>query len=135
MSLLRTEREIQRLIGRIVALNKFISRCTDKCLSFFKMLNRSKTFEWTDKCEDAFNELKKYLVTPLVLAKPEEGYHLYLYIAVSHAAVRGVLFLEDRGEHKPIFYIRKTLEDGESRYLTTEKLALALMVFAQKLRP
>ena len=34
----RTVKEVQKLIGRIVALNRFISRATDKCLPFFKTL-------------------------------------------------------------------------------------------------
>ena len=34
----RTIKEVQKLTGRIAALNKFVSRATDKCLPFFKTL-------------------------------------------------------------------------------------------------
>ena len=34
----RNIKEVQRLIGRVAALNRFISRATDKCLPFFKTL-------------------------------------------------------------------------------------------------
>ena len=34
----RTVKEVQKLIGRIAALNRFVSRATDKCLPFFKTL-------------------------------------------------------------------------------------------------
>ena len=34
----RTVKEVQKLTGRIAALNRFVSRATDKCLSFFKTL-------------------------------------------------------------------------------------------------
>ncbi|GMP41408.1 hypothetical protein CsSME_00011521 [Camellia sinensis var. sinensis] len=34
----RTVKEVQRLTGRVAALNRFISRATDKCLPFFKVL-------------------------------------------------------------------------------------------------
>ena len=44
----RTIKEFQSLNGEIVALNRFVSRVTDKCLPFFRTLRRS--FEWTDKC-------------------------------------------------------------------------------------
>ena len=37
----RTVKEVQKLIGRIVALNRFFSRVTDKCLPFFKTLKRA----------------------------------------------------------------------------------------------
>ena len=34
----RTVKEVQKLTGRITALNRFISRATNKCLPFFKTL-------------------------------------------------------------------------------------------------
>ena len=39
---------VQRLNGWITVLNKFFSKATDKCLSFFKTLK--KAFKWTDGC-------------------------------------------------------------------------------------
>ena len=41
-------KEIQSLIGRVAALNRFVSKVTDKCLPFFKVLK--KAFEWTNEC-------------------------------------------------------------------------------------
>ncbi|XP_024004949.1 uncharacterized protein LOC112082088 [Eutrema salsugineum] len=97
-----TKREVQRLTGRIAALNRFISRSTDKCLPFYQLLHGNKHLEWNEKCEEAFAELKKYLSMPPVLSKPETGETLYLYIAISEFAVSSVLVREDRGEQKPI---------------------------------
>ena len=37
----KTVKEVQKLTGRIVALNKFISKATDKCLPFFKTLKQA----------------------------------------------------------------------------------------------
>ena len=34
----RTVKEVQKLTGRIAALNRFVFRVTDKCLPFFKTL-------------------------------------------------------------------------------------------------
>ena len=34
LALSKTVKEVQSLIGKIVALNKFVSRATDKCLPF-----------------------------------------------------------------------------------------------------
>ena len=45
-------KEVQSLTGRVVALNRFISKTIDKCLPFFKVLR--KAFEWTDECQKAF---------------------------------------------------------------------------------
>ncbi|CAA7018421.1 unnamed protein product [Microthlaspi erraticum] len=128
-------REVQRLTGRIAALNRFISRSTDKCLPFYQLLRGNKKFLWDEKCEEAFKQLKTYLSEPPILAKPVEGEPLYLYIAVSPAAVSGVLVREELNEQRPIFYVSKSLIDAETRYPAMEKLALAIVMSARKLRP
>ena len=35
-------REVQRITGKIAALNRFVSRSTDKCLPFYKLLKGNK---------------------------------------------------------------------------------------------
>ncbi|KAG7532870.1 Ribonuclease H domain [Arabidopsis thaliana x Arabidopsis arenosa] len=128
-------KEVQRLTGRIAALNRFISRSTDKSLPFYQILKGNKGFLWDEKCEEAFGQLKAYLTTPPVLSKPEVDEKLYLYVSVSKHAVSGVLVREDRGEQKPIYYISKSMTDPETRYTMMEKLALAVVTSARKLRP
>jgi len=39
----KTAREVQRLTGRIAALNRFISRSTDKCVPFYQLLRKDKS--------------------------------------------------------------------------------------------
>ena len=46
MSSPRMVKEVQSLTGRIAALNRFVSKATDKCLPFFKTLK--KVFSWTE---------------------------------------------------------------------------------------
>lgn len=70
-------REVQQLTGWIPALNRFISRSMDKCLPFYQLLRGNKHFEWDDRCEKAFQQLKSYLSTPPVLAKIEDRETLY----------------------------------------------------------
>ena len=67
----RTVKEVQKLIGRIAALNRFVSRATNKCLPFFKTLKRA--FAWTDECEATFQELKCYLSNPPLLSSSKGG--------------------------------------------------------------
>ena len=93
-----------------------------------------KKFEWSEECKNAFQQLKRYLASPPVLAKPVEEELLFLYIAVSATAMSGVLIREERGEQKPIFYISKTLLDAESRYPLMEKLVCTVVTSARKLR-
>ena len=49
-------KEVQSLIGQVAALNRFVSKATDKCLPFFKVLR--KAFEWMDECQKAFQDSK-----------------------------------------------------------------------------
>ena len=62
----RNVKEVQSLNGKVAALNRFVSRATDKCLPFFHTLKKS--FEWTDECQQAFKELKAYLSAPPLLS-------------------------------------------------------------------
>ena len=85
----KTLKEVQKLTGRIAALNKIVSKATDKCLPFFKTLKQA--FAWIDECEKAFQELKHYLSNPPLLSSSKEGKNLYLYLAVSITVVRTAL--------------------------------------------
>ena len=85
MTSLRSVKEVQRLTGRIAALNRFVSKATDKFLSFFKTLKHA--FQWTDECETAFQALKDYLSKPPLLSPFVEEDDLFLYLAVSQTAV------------------------------------------------
>ncbi|KAL5576344.1 hypothetical protein UlMin_018043 [Ulmus minor] len=131
----RKIKEVQRLTGRIAALNRFISRATDRCKPFFQALRKGKDFIWIADCEQSFQELKSYLGKPPLLSKPHEGDSLILYLAVSKGAVSSALVREEDGVQWPIYYTSKSLLDAETRYPEIEKLALALMVAARKLRP
>ena len=93
MKLPRSIKEVQSLIGRVATLNRFVSKATDKCLPFFKVLK--KAFEWTGKCQKAFKDLKTYLTTTPLLCPSVPGKELYLYLAVSPHAVSSTLIREE----------------------------------------
>jgi hypothetical protein len=129
----RTTKQLQQLTGRIVALNRFISRSTDKCLPFFKILK--KAFVWDSQCDEAFENMKKYLMNSQLLSRPVEGEIRYLYLAVSTPAVSSALVREEAGVQRPVYFISKALRGVEERYPRIEKLAFALVISARKLRP
>ena len=86
-------KEVQSLIGRVATLNRFVSKVTDKCLPFFKILR--KAFEWTEECQKAFQDLKVYLTTAPLLSPSILGEELYLYLTVSPHAVSSALVREE----------------------------------------
>jgi hypothetical protein len=126
-------KQLQQLTGRIAALNRFISRSTNKCLPFFKILR--KTFVWSNGCEEAFGQLKKYLANPPLMSSPEEGEILYLYLAVSLSAVSLVLIWEESGVKKQVYFTSMALHEAKEQYPRIEKLAFALVTSARRLRP
>ena len=71
---------------------------------------------------EAFEQLKKYLTSLLLLTIPKQGEPLYMYMAVSERAVSDALFREKGTVQQPIFYVSKSFIDAEKRYLHTEKL-------------
>ena len=126
-------KEVQSLNGKVAALNRFVSRAIDKCFPFFRTLKKS--FEWTDECQQAFEELKAYLSAPPLLSPSQPGEELFLYLAVSPAAVSATLIREEEKVQKPVYYASRVLRRAEGRYLTMEKLAFALVTTARKLKP
>ncbi|KAL5852794.1 hypothetical protein ACOSQ3_007912 [Xanthoceras sorbifolium] len=83
----RTIKGIQGLTGRVIALSRFVSRLTDRCLPFFRALKKNTSNRWTSECEKAFQELKCYLTSPPMLSKPQMRETLFLYLVVSPEAV------------------------------------------------
>ena len=118
---LRTVKAVQSLNGKVAALNRFVSIATDKCLPFFRVLRKS--FEWTDDCQKAFEDLKKYLLSPPLLSPSMPGEELYLYIVVSQVAVNAALVKDEGGSQRPVYFISRAFRGAEERYPRMEKLA------------
>ena len=60
---------------------------------------------------------------------------MYVYLVVSEKAVSSVLVREENKIQLPVYYSSKAYQGAESRYTPLEKLALALISSARKLRP
>ncbi|KAK0594133.1 hypothetical protein LWI29_002243 [Acer saccharum] len=73
--------------------------------------------------------------TAPLLSKPETAETLYMYLSVSEAATSSVLVRQEDGIQKPVYYTSKALLPAETRYSPAEKMALALITAARKLRP
>ena len=129
----RTVNAVQSLNGKVATLNRFVSKATDKCLPFFRVLRKS--FEWTNECQKAFEDLKKYLSSPPLLSPSRPGEELYLYIAVLQAAINAALVREEEESQWPLYFISKAFQGAEERYPRMEKLAFALVTAARKLKP
>ena len=72
-------------------------------------------FEWNDKADEAFLQLKKMLTTPPVLAAPTAEEPMLLYITATSRVVSTVIVLEHKEEGKalpvqrPVYYLSEVL--------------------------
>ena len=92
-----------------------------------KLLRKNVPFEWTEKCEQSFQELKKKLTTSPVLAVPETGKDYTVYCDASKNGL-GCVLMQD---HKVIAYGSRQLKPHELNY-PTHDLELAAVVYALK---
>ena len=133
MAPLGNVKEVQRLNSKVAALNRFVSRAMDKCLPFFHTLKNS--FEWMAKCQQAFEDLKTYHSSPPLLSPSQPREELFLYLAISLAAVSAALIREEDKVQKPMYYTSQALRGVEKRYSPMEKLTFALVMVVHKLKP
>jgi hypothetical protein len=93
-------KDVQKLIGRVAALNRFISTAAERSLSFCQVLRSSKNFQWSETQKQAFQEVKDYLSNMTKLCPPEPKSPLLLYLFASNSVVSAVLVQEKEEEGK-----------------------------------
>ncbi|CAJ2646545.1 unnamed protein product [Trifolium pratense] len=128
------KKSIQTLNGMLTSLSRFVSKSAQHALPFFKLLKKEAVFEWTEECEQALQHLKKALSEPPVLSRPNDEEVLYLYLSVASEAVSAALIRETNEGQKPVYFTSKALQGPELRYQQIEKIALALVYAARRLR-
>jgi hypothetical protein len=85
---------MQRLAGCMAALGCFIARSGEKALPFFKVMKRTRKFEWTPEADKAFAELKRYLTSLPIMVAPMFREPLLLYIAATPRTASAILIAE-----------------------------------------
>jgi hypothetical protein len=78
----------------MATLNRFISRLEEKGLPFFKLLKMLGKFEWKAEADEAFQKLKEYLSTSLILTPPKKQEPPLLYIATTTTVVSTAIIME-----------------------------------------
>ncbi|CAN6695758.1 unnamed protein product [Malus baccata var. baccata] len=129
--------QIQRLLGKINFLRRFIVNLADKIqpLTHLLKLKDKENFEWGPPHQEAFDNIKAYLTSPPVLVPPKRGKPLKLYISSSEKSIRSLLAQNNEGgKEQAVYYLSRSLTEVETRYSPVERLCLALYFTASKLR-
>ena len=85
-------------------------------------------FEWDDKCQSSFDQLKKILVEAPVLTQPTPGREYAMYSDASRIGL-GCVLMQDG---KVVEYASRQLKPHEHNY-PTHDLKLATVVFTLKI--
>jgi len=92
------------------------------------LTRKEKKYEWTEKCEESFQELKQKLTTAPILTIPKEGEKFDVYSDASKLGLGAVLMQNGM----VIAYASRQLKTHERNY-PTHDLELAAVVFALKI--
>ncbi|GKC23545.1 reverse transcriptase domain-containing protein [Tanacetum coccineum] len=95
---------------------------------------KKSDFHWTPEVEQAFKQLKQHLSELPMLVAPKPKEELIVYLSASHGAISAVLITEKGMVQMPVYFISRTLQGPELKYTPMEKLVLALVFAAKRLR-
>ncbi|GJT37419.1 reverse transcriptase domain-containing protein [Tanacetum coccineum] len=130
-------KQMQRLSGKLAALNRFIYKAAERalpCLDTLRKCTNKKDFYWTTEVEEAFQAMKKLITELATLTAPKKEEELMVYLSAANEVTSVVLLVEREGRQALIDYVSRTLQGAEVNYPPMEKLALALIHAARRLR-
>ncbi|GJU51299.1 reverse transcriptase domain-containing protein [Tanacetum coccineum] len=135
----KTLKEIQSHSGKLASLNRFLAKSAERALPLFNTLKNitkenKHEYRWTPEAEEAFQQMKRLIMSLPSLTPPFSKETLYAYLAVSREAVSAVLLMDRNGRQCPVQYVSRTLNEAERNYSPLEKLALSLVNMTIRLR-
>ena len=124
----RNVTEVRSFLGLVGYYRRFVKGFSVIASSLTKLLRKGVKFEWTDKCQNSFEQLKGMLVEAPVLTQPTSGKEYTLYSDASGISLGCVLMRDG----KVVAYASRQLRPHEQNY-PTHDLELVAIVFALKL--
>ena len=92
------------------------------------MMKKDRKWEWTERQEKAFEELKKRFMQEPVLAAPDLDKKMRMEVDASGYAIEGVLSMEgEDGLWRPVAFFSKSLNETERNYKIHDKEMLAII--------
>jgi hypothetical protein len=140
MGPIRDLKGVQKVLGCLAALSRFISRLGKKGLPLYQLLKKHERFSWTVVAQEVLDKLKATLAHAPILTPPQGGEPLYLYVAATTQVVSAVIVVERKEEghalpvQRPVYYISEVLFETKARYPQIQKLLYAVVLMRCKLR-
>ena len=127
-------KDIQRLTGCVAAVSRFVSRLGEKALPLYKLLKKADKYTWTDEEDAALKQLKEILSSAPILAAPEPGEPLLIYMAATNRVISIVVMVErkepgyEHGVQRPVYYVSEVLTESKQRYPHYQKIAYGVFL-------
>lgn len=118
--------EVRSFMGLAGYYRRFVQDFSKIALPITRLVKKSVKFEWNDKCESAFQELKKRLTSAPVLTLPSETDGFIVYSDASKHGLGCVLMQNE----KVIAYASRQLKPHEQNY-PTHDLELAAVLLSR----
>ena len=94
MEPIRYLKGVQKVMGCLAALSRFISQLGEKGLPLYRLLRKSERFSWTPEAQEALDKLKALVMSAPILRPPMDSEPLYLYVAATTQVVSAAIVLE-----------------------------------------
>jgi RNase H-like domain found in reverse transcriptase/Reverse transcriptase (RNA-dependent DNA polymerase) len=96
---------------------KFISHYSKLARPLNNLMKKDKKFEWTTKCQEAFDTMKKQFMEELVLLMPDQSKPFQIKSDTSKVATGAVLTqLDSNGDRHPVAFLSKTFSETKRKY-------------------
>jgi ribonuclease HI len=131
---------VQRVMGCLAALSRFISRLGEKGLPLYRLLKKAERFTWTPEAEEDLENLKALLTNTPILVPLATREALLIYVAATTQVVSAAIIVERREEghaqlvQRPVYFISDVLSETKVRYPQIQKLLYAVVLTRRKLR-
>jgi len=121
-------KEVQKFLGLANYYHWFIEGFATVARPLHDMVKKDKKWEWTEKQEEAFKELKKRFTEEPVLAAPDIDKKMRIEVDASDYVMGGVLSMECKdGLWRPVAFLSKSLNETERNYEIHDKEMLAII--------
>ena len=122
------KQDVQRLLGMLNYLNKFIPDFSEKTEALRQLLHKDIEFTWGKSQQNAFELLQKDNCTAPTLKYFDPSKNVKLSVDASKRGL-GAVCLQDES---PVAYASRSLSEVETRYAQTEKELLAAVFACRK---
>nr|GEW07135.1 reverse transcriptase domain-containing protein [Tanacetum cinerariifolium] len=116
---LKCLKDVQKIIGKLVSLNRFLAKSAEKSLPFFKTLKKctkKSDFHWTAEPKEAFKQMKQLIAELPMLTAPMEKEELIVYLAAAKETVSAVLMTKKEAKQMLVYFVSRDLRGSELNY-------------------